>query len=164
MEDKMAWRRVHAELVENHRLAQEMSATLAKSRACSAELLSCLTAAEDGGEGEWRWPPLGNSFLPSGINKLIIVRCFIAAGGSSGVAELVKKMASHEEELGKTASSSVVFVSSAAVFFCADSAVGSFHHHSGDPPHGASQSEATQCPRKSLRQLGAAVTPAGDYF
>uniref|UniRef100_A0A8D0D1K1 Ankyrin repeat and sterile alpha motif domain containing 3 n=1 Tax=Sander lucioperca TaxID=283035 RepID=A0A8D0D1K1_SANLU len=43
MEDKMAWRRVHAELVENHRLTQEMSATLAKSRACSTELLSCFT-------------------------------------------------------------------------------------------------------------------------
>ncbi|XP_020779946.1 ankyrin repeat and SAM domain-containing protein 3 [Boleophthalmus pectinirostris] len=40
MEDKMAWRRVHAELVENHRLAQDMNATLAKTRACCAELLS----------------------------------------------------------------------------------------------------------------------------
>lgn len=41
MEDKMAWRRVHAELVENHRLAQDMSATLAEFRACRTELLSC---------------------------------------------------------------------------------------------------------------------------
>ncbi|XP_072312447.1 ankyrin repeat and SAM domain-containing protein 3 [Eucyclogobius newberryi] len=48
MEDKMAWRRVHAELVENHRLAQDMSATLAKSRACHSELLSCF--ATDGNE------------------------------------------------------------------------------------------------------------------
>lgn len=43
MEDKMAWRRVHAELVEDHRLTQEMNATLAKSRSCRSELLSCLT-------------------------------------------------------------------------------------------------------------------------
>lgn len=40
MEDKMAWRRVQAELVENHRLAQDMSATLAKARACRAELVT----------------------------------------------------------------------------------------------------------------------------
>lgn len=48
MEDKMAWRRAQAELVENHRLAQEMSATLAKAQACRAELLSCRTADWDG--------------------------------------------------------------------------------------------------------------------
>uniref|UniRef100_A0A8D3ANS5 Ankyrin repeat and sterile alpha motif domain containing 3 n=1 Tax=Scophthalmus maximus TaxID=52904 RepID=A0A8D3ANS5_SCOMX len=42
MEDKMAWRRVHTELVENHRLTQDMSSTLAKARTCCAELLSCL--------------------------------------------------------------------------------------------------------------------------
>lgn len=48
MEDKMAWRRVQAELVENHRLAQDMSATLAKAQACCTELLSCLTADRDG--------------------------------------------------------------------------------------------------------------------
>jgi len=44
MEDKVAWRRVRAELVENHRLAQEMSATLAESRARSAGLLSWAAA------------------------------------------------------------------------------------------------------------------------
>lgn len=43
MEDKMAWKKVHAELVENHRLAQNASATLGKAKACRAELLSCLT-------------------------------------------------------------------------------------------------------------------------
>lgn len=43
MEEKMAWRRVNAELVENHRLAQDMSATLAEFRACRSELLSRLT-------------------------------------------------------------------------------------------------------------------------
>lgn len=47
MEDKMAWRRVHAELVENHRLVQDMSAALADFRACRTELLSCFTADED---------------------------------------------------------------------------------------------------------------------
>lgn len=49
MEDKIAWRRVQAELVENHRLAQDMSATLVKTRACQAELLSCLSADGNGG-------------------------------------------------------------------------------------------------------------------
>lgn len=46
MEEKMAWRRVNAELVENHRLAQDMSATLAEFRACRLELLSRLTTDE----------------------------------------------------------------------------------------------------------------------
>uniref|UniRef100_A0A4W6G2S7 Ankyrin repeat and sterile alpha motif domain containing 3 n=1 Tax=Lates calcarifer TaxID=8187 RepID=A0A4W6G2S7_LATCA len=51
MEDKMAWRRVHTELVENHRLAQDMSATLAKARTCRSELLSCL--APDGNSSSY---------------------------------------------------------------------------------------------------------------
>lgn len=46
MEEKMAWRRVNGELVENHRLAQDMSATLAEFRACHSELLSHLTTEE----------------------------------------------------------------------------------------------------------------------
>lgn len=46
MEEKMAWRRVNAELVENHRLAQDMSATLAEFRAGRSELLSRLTTEE----------------------------------------------------------------------------------------------------------------------
>ncbi|KAM8837509.1 ankyrin repeat and SAM domain-containing protein 3 isoform 3-T4 [Spinachia spinachia] len=136
MEDKMAWRRVHAELVENHRLAQEMSATLAKSRACSAKLLSCLTADGNGSSGT----AVGDDD---------------DAGGSAGVAELLRKMASREEELGK------MVKMNSSVVFRADLTVGSFHHDSGDPPHGASQSEATQCPRKSLRQLGTALTTTG---
>ncbi|XP_068439332.1 ankyrin repeat and SAM domain-containing protein 3 isoform X2 [Clinocottus analis] len=74
MEDKMAWRRVHAELVVNHRLAQDMTATLAKSRACSAELLSCFTSAEDKTK----------------------------AGDRSSVAELLEKLGSYEEELAGT--------------------------------------------------------------
>lgn len=48
MEDKMAWRRVHVELMENHRLAQDMSATLEKVRACRAELLSRLSTDGNG--------------------------------------------------------------------------------------------------------------------
>lgn len=69
MEDKMAWRRVHAELVEDHRLSQDMNATLAKTRACHAELLSCLTA--EGADGKTK-----------GQSK-----------------ELLKKLESYEEEL-----------------------------------------------------------------
>ena len=74
MEDKMAWRRVHAELVENHRLAQDMSAILAETRACRTELLTCLTA--DGNsrdkdktegdaavKGELRCPVLDNTLF-----------------------------------------------------------------------------------------------------
>ncbi|XP_014872369.1 ankyrin repeat and SAM domain-containing protein 3 isoform X2 [Poecilia latipinna] len=49
MEDKMAWKKVHSELAENQRLAQDMSATLAKARACQAELLACLTADRSSG-------------------------------------------------------------------------------------------------------------------
>ena len=48
MEDKVAWRRVHTELVENHRVTQDMSATLAKARTCCAELLSCFTTDGNG--------------------------------------------------------------------------------------------------------------------
>uniref|UniRef100_A0A667YI80 Ankyrin repeat and sterile alpha motif domain containing 3 n=1 Tax=Myripristis murdjan TaxID=586833 RepID=A0A667YI80_9TELE len=48
MDDKMAWRRVHAELVENHRLAQDMSATLLKARACRTELQSYLNIDGNG--------------------------------------------------------------------------------------------------------------------
>lgn len=50
MEDKMAWRRVHGELVENHRLAQDMNATLAEFRACRGKLFSCLTTDEKNGD------------------------------------------------------------------------------------------------------------------
>lgn len=46
MEEKMAWRRVNTELVENHHLAQEMNATLAEFRAWCSELLSRLSAEE----------------------------------------------------------------------------------------------------------------------
>ncbi|XP_061666389.1 ankyrin repeat and SAM domain-containing protein 3 [Syngnathoides biaculeatus] len=46
MEDKMAWRRVHGELVENHRLIQDMNAASAKARACCSELLALLNGGQ----------------------------------------------------------------------------------------------------------------------
>ncbi|CAB1337882.1 unnamed protein product [Coregonus sp. 'balchen'] len=48
MEDKMAWMRVHMELVDNHRLTQDMNATLEKARACRSELLSRLSVDGNG--------------------------------------------------------------------------------------------------------------------
>uniref|UniRef100_A0A671WJS5 Ankyrin repeat and sterile alpha motif domain containing 3 n=1 Tax=Sparus aurata TaxID=8175 RepID=A0A671WJS5_SPAAU len=98
MEDKMAWRRVHAELVETHRLAQEMSATAAQSRACRAELLSCLsttensssyTDTEDKTEGD------------TGVKAVEVLK-------RSSVVELLKKLDSHEEELGKMVKRTVI--------------------------------------------------------
>ncbi|XP_034413757.1 ankyrin repeat and SAM domain-containing protein 3 [Cyclopterus lumpus] len=92
MEDKVAWRRVHAELVENHRLAQEMTSTLAKSRACSAELLSCFTTD-------------GNSSLYAAAEDETKSDHGVKAGeGSthSSVAELLEKLGSFEEELAGT--------------------------------------------------------------
>ncbi|XP_035988004.1 ankyrin repeat and SAM domain-containing protein 3 [Fundulus heteroclitus] len=52
MEDKMAWKKVQSELVENHRLAQDIGATLAKERVCRAQLLSCCVAEGRGGGGQ----------------------------------------------------------------------------------------------------------------
>lgn len=46
MEEEMAWRRVHAVLVENHRLAQDMSSMLADFRTCRSDLLSRFTSDE----------------------------------------------------------------------------------------------------------------------
>lgn len=46
MEEEMAWRRVHAVLVENHRLAQDMSSMLAEFRTCRSELLFRFTSDE----------------------------------------------------------------------------------------------------------------------
>uniref|UniRef100_A0A3Q4AFG7 SAM domain-containing protein n=1 Tax=Mola mola TaxID=94237 RepID=A0A3Q4AFG7_MOLML len=43
----MESRRDHAELVENHRLVQDMSDTLADFRACHTELLSCFTTDDN---------------------------------------------------------------------------------------------------------------------
>ncbi|XP_042363511.1 ankyrin repeat and SAM domain-containing protein 3 isoform X2 [Plectropomus leopardus] len=91
MEDKMAWRRVHAELVENHRLAQDMSAILAKSRACSAELLACFTTD-------------GNSSCYTGVEDKTKADNGVKGEGltRSTATELLKKLDSYEEELAGT--------------------------------------------------------------
>ncbi|XP_056222200.1 ankyrin repeat and SAM domain-containing protein 3 isoform X1 [Seriola aureovittata] len=92
MEDKMAWRRVHTELVENHRLAQDMSATLAKARTCRAELLSC-------------FPTDGNNISFTDVeNKTKDDTGDKVAEGltCSSVVELMKKLDSYEEELAAT--------------------------------------------------------------
>lgn len=109
MEDKMAWKKVHAELVENHRLAQNMSAMLGKERACRGELISCLTtdgisssatAGEGTGvKGEFRWTVLIFGFTNGDFLNLF----FVAGEGAtrSSIQELMKKMDLYEEELGK---------------------------------------------------------------
>uniref|UniRef100_UPI0037E8D473 ankyrin repeat and SAM domain-containing protein 3 n=1 Tax=Semicossyphus pulcher TaxID=241346 RepID=UPI0037E8D473 len=92
MEDKMAWRRVHGELVENHRMAQDMSATLAESRACRNKLLSCFTTD-------------GNSGSNTGCEDEIEGDTGVKAGDGptpSSVAELIKKLDSYEDELAGT--------------------------------------------------------------
>ncbi|CAL8305380.1 unnamed protein product [Boreogadus saida] len=71
-EDKAAWGRVHGELVQSHRLAQEMNATLEGARAARAALGARLAA--DG--------------LPAG-----------GAGGPSSVPELMKRLEAYDEEL-----------------------------------------------------------------
>ncbi|KAM8729711.1 ankyrin repeat and SAM domain-containing protein 3 isoform 1-T3 [Acanthopagrus schlegelii] len=87
MEDKMAWRRVHAELVETHRLAQEMSATVAQSRACCAELLSCLPTTENSSSHTD-----DETKDDTGGKAVEVLK-------RSSVVELLKKLDSHEEEL-----------------------------------------------------------------
>ncbi|XP_073345042.1 ankyrin repeat and SAM domain-containing protein 3 [Pagrus major] len=88
MEDKMAWRRVHEELVDTHRLAQDMSATAAQSRACRAELLSCLTTAENSSSYT------GTEDKTEGDSGVKAVEGL----KRSSVVELLKKLDSHEEE------------------------------------------------------------------
>ncbi|KAF3853456.1 hypothetical protein F7725_014144 [Dissostichus mawsoni] len=92
MEDKMAWSRVHGELVENHRLSQEMNATLARTRACSADLLVCIAADSSyrGVEDQTK----GDNGVKGEFNGEGLTR--------SAVAELLKKLDSHEEELAGT--------------------------------------------------------------
>ncbi|KAK2820240.1 hypothetical protein Q5P01_023199 [Channa striata] len=85
MEDKMAWKRVQAELVENHRLAQDMSAALAKARACRAELLSCLGA--DG--------------IVEERNKCDTAGKAGESPPCSSVVGLMRKLDSYEEELAE---------------------------------------------------------------
>ncbi|KAG7226333.1 hypothetical protein INR49_013744 [Caranx melampygus] len=87
MEDKMAWRRVQAELVENHRLAQDMSAMLVKARSCRAELFSSLTADGNG------------SSLTNMENKTKDDTGVTDGLTCSSVVELTKKLEVYEEEL-----------------------------------------------------------------
>ncbi|KAM9715936.1 ankyrin repeat and SAM domain-containing protein 3 isoform 2-T2 [Menidia menidia] len=90
MEDKMAWKSVHSELVENHRLAQDMSATLAKARACHTELLSSFSS--DGNAGSHK--VLGDKAKSdTGVQAGDPQTC-------SSFVELMKKLDSYEEELG----------------------------------------------------------------
>ncbi|XP_028332913.1 ankyrin repeat and SAM domain-containing protein 3 isoform X2 [Gouania willdenowi] len=81
MEDKMAWKRVHAELVENHRLAQDTNSVVGKARTCSSELLSCFTLerrnsskGDSGNKAEETW-------------------------SRTTVVDLIKKLNTYEEEL-----------------------------------------------------------------
>ncbi|XP_041829965.1 ankyrin repeat and SAM domain-containing protein 3 [Melanotaenia boesemani] len=92
MEDKMAWKRVHAELVENHRLAQDMNTTLVKARTCRAELFSRLTSD-------------GNSSLYTCLEDKVKSDTGGKAAEAltcSSVVELIKKLDSYEEELAET--------------------------------------------------------------
>ncbi|XP_060950671.1 ankyrin repeat and SAM domain-containing protein 3 isoform X1 [Limanda limanda] len=93
MEDKMAWRRVHTELVENHRLTQDMSATLAKARTCCAELLSCFTTD-------------GNGSAYTGVEDKakddVSVKVAADSLKCSSVVELIKKLDSYEDQLEGT--------------------------------------------------------------
>ncbi|XP_047183355.1 ankyrin repeat and SAM domain-containing protein 3 isoform X2 [Scophthalmus maximus] len=92
MEDKMAWRRVHTELVENHRLTQDMSSTLAKARTCCAELLSCL---DTDGKGSSDTGVEDKSEDDAGVKAVEGLKC-------SSVVELMKKLDSCEEQLAGT--------------------------------------------------------------
>uniref|UniRef100_A0AAX7VY40 SAM domain-containing protein n=1 Tax=Astatotilapia calliptera TaxID=8154 RepID=A0AAX7VY40_ASTCA len=77
MEDKMAWKKVHAELVENHRLAQNMSAMLGKERACRGELISCLTT-----DGISSSATAGEGTGCSDSSIMALPACYIITAGS----------------------------------------------------------------------------------
>lgn len=122
MEEKMAWRRVNAELVENHRLAQDMSATLAEFRACHAELLCCLSAEEKsitGGQGGGHtgvqgevWQLLHFTFYCYQAERTLLLLLAVKGLSCVSTVELKKKLDSNEEELGKLVSSELKPVSS----------------------------------------------------
>lgn len=114
MEEKMAWRRVNAELVENHRLAQDMSATLAEFRACHSELLCCLSAEEEsltGGQGGHAgvngelWQLLHFTFYCYQAERTLLLLLAVKGLSCISTVELKKKLDSNEEELGKLVSS-----------------------------------------------------------
>ncbi|XP_061823586.1 ankyrin repeat and SAM domain-containing protein 3 isoform X2 [Nerophis lumbriciformis] len=106
MEDKVAWRRVHAELVENHRLAQEMNATLAKARVCRTELVASVTA--DGFLNGVEVKPKGDAGEPLAGKTLFETFSFNVTFYSAGCptrsceVELMKKLDSYQEELTGT--------------------------------------------------------------
>ncbi|XP_048870374.1 ankyrin repeat and SAM domain-containing protein 3 isoform X2 [Brienomyrus brachyistius] len=95
MEDKVPWRRVHAELVETHRLAQELSSVLDTVRTCQMELFS-------------RLPSDGViACCDEGLRKLLgetdgkgnnVLEDF----KSLSLSELVLKLDAYETEMGKT--------------------------------------------------------------
>lgn len=111
MEEKMAWRRVNTELVENHRLAQDMSATLAEFRACRSELLCRLSAEEKGitgvpgghtGVKGEVWHLLHVTFNCYQNQRTLLLLLAVKQDLSCfSTVELQKKLDSNEEELGK---------------------------------------------------------------
>ncbi|XP_066545124.1 ankyrin repeat and SAM domain-containing protein 3 isoform X2 [Amia ocellicauda] len=95
MEDKMAWKRVHQELVEAHRLAQETGRALERVRACQAEMCARMRSdsviarrpeararlkGEAGGKGADTWK--------EGLTSL-------------SLSELTSKLEAYQEEMGK---------------------------------------------------------------
>ncbi|XP_015230611.1 PREDICTED: ankyrin repeat and SAM domain-containing protein 3 isoform X3 [Cyprinodon variegatus] len=89
MEDKMAWKKVHSELVENHRLAQDISATLMKERACQAKLLSYFMADGKSGSNPGLEAEGRDSADKEGI------RC-------SHIVDLMKKLESYQDKMAGT--------------------------------------------------------------
>ncbi|XP_035263244.1 ankyrin repeat and SAM domain-containing protein 3 isoform X1 [Anguilla anguilla] len=123
MEDKMAWRRVHSELLETHRLAQDMGTALEKVRACQTELFSRLRSdgtimrqgdakvklkGETGGKG--------SEAFEDGLRSLSLTELMSKLEGyenemgsealqeglrSLSVTELMSKLEGYENEMGK---------------------------------------------------------------
>lgn len=151
MEDKMAWRRVHAELVENHRLAQDMNAVLAEFRACRGKLFSCLTADEKNGDagskGELRGGLLdisGGFFLRSCSKQMDLILLTAKEGLTySSIVEQMKKLDSHEEELGKMFEGCVTKLLESHQWRLMSNVCLS-HHHSRKTADSSAESEATK--------------------
>ncbi|KAM6951621.1 ankyrin repeat and SAM domain-containing protein 3 [Aplochiton taeniatus] len=95
MEDKVAWRRVHTELVDDHKLAQDMAAVLDKARGCRAELISCLSADQNG-------KPRSSGVHNLNRSKALTIFTGEEGSESTSICELIRKLDSYEEELGGT--------------------------------------------------------------
>ncbi|KAL4624372.1 ankyrin repeat and SAM domain-containing protein 3 [Arapaima gigas] len=93
MEEKTAWRRVHAKLVDLHRMAQEMGTDLEKIRTCQMELFSRLRSDRVivPAEGKVR---LKGDTAGKG-NKIL------EDFKSLSLTELMLKMEAYENEMGK---------------------------------------------------------------